>query len=230
MPPENSCAVGTRTLGVEYRRRKRILLQDAPVPVLKAINLLVPHGVTWGLTGASGCGKSTLARCLARWEPPTSGTVFGEAAVQLIMQDPGASLNPRFAAKEVIEEPLVIARRLSKDLARNLMAMTGLDPAWSARPAAQFSGGQRARLAIARAIAAIPESGPGMLIFDESFASLDYESISRILDLLGELQSRLRLTYLIVSHELELLGRIVERVIVMSEGRIAGIEPISRRL
>lgn len=219
MPPEPNCAVAARALTVEYRRRASWLSTPAPSTILHSVDLSIPHGETWGLTGSSGCGKSTLARCLARWEQPSSGQVFGGAAVQLIVQDPGASLNPRFTAREIIEEPLVIAHRPA-GCAPELMRLTGLDPEHAARRASQFSGGERARLAIARAIAALPDSQPGMLIFDESFASLDSEALERVLVLLAALRSRLALTYLVISHERDLLARIATRVLYMSRGRI----------
>ena len=141
-------------------------------------------------------------------------------AVQLVMQDPGASLNPRFTAFEIVEEPLRIrglqegsARRVSGLLERMGLRNPG-------RRAGEFSGGERARLAIARALAAMPEIGKGLLILDESLSSLDPETRDRILGMLRDLQEEQPLSYLFLSHDLDLLAGVVNDLVILHEGRI----------
>jgi ABC-type dipeptide/oligopeptide/nickel transport system ATPase subunit len=146
--------------------------------------------------------------------------VFRRRPVQMIFQDAATSLNPRFTARQIIAEPLEIARwktyaeRTVRALA--LMEEVGLDPEWALRPASEFSGGQRQRLALARALAAEPE----LLIMDEALSGLDMPLQAQIVRLLIDLQLRHGLTYLYISHDLNFVSLFAQEVIVMESGRI----------
>jgi ABC-type glutathione transport system ATPase component len=188
------------------------------------------------LVGESGSGKSTLARCLALLEQPDSGDIDFDGnnllrtepkklrqlrpQLQLIFQDTATAFNPRFSALEVIIEPLVIQRRGTdgerRRRALDLMERAGLPPDSAHRSALAFSGGQRQRLAIARALAAEPK----FLILDETLSGLDLSMQRQILDLLIELQSRAGLAYLFISHDLGLVAQIAGEVAVMFQGKI----------
>jgi ABC-type glutathione transport system ATPase component len=212
-----------------FARRQDVL-------VLSDISLAVPRGGTLALVGPSGSGKSTLAMCIVGRERPDAGEIRFEGrntlelapgplrkfrrAVQLIPQDPGASLNPRFPAWRVVQEPLEIARPRSvgSDRARalDLMALAGLPPGAADWSPARFSGGQRARLALARALAARPR----LLILDESLAGLDLSIQAQIVNLLLDLQGRLGLTYILISHDLALAGHFADEIAVLEGGRL----------
>jgi ABC-type glutathione transport system ATPase component len=198
---------------------------------LIGIDLSLRRGSTVAVLGRSGSGKSTLARCLAGFETPDSGDILFRGKpeakkagvrrrVQMIFQDAATSINPRFTARQVIAEPLEIARwktdaeRTARALA--LMEEVGLDPEWALRLAGEFSGGQRQRLALARALAAEPE----LLIMDEALSGLDMPLQAQMVRLLMDLQSRHGLTYLYISHDLNFISLFAQEVIVMEAGRI----------
>ena len=202
---------------------------------LIGIDLSLQRGSTVAVLGRSGSGKSTLARCLAGFETPDSGDILFRGKpeekpeekkagvrrrVQMIFQDAATSINPRFTARQVIAEPLEIARwetdaeRTVRALA--LMEEVGLDPEWALRLAGEFSGGQRQRLALARALAAEPE----LLIMDEALSGLDMPLQAQMVRLLMDLQSRHGLTYLYISHDLNFISLFAQEVIVMEAGRI----------
>ena len=207
--------------------RKKFIVQS-----LDAIDLTLRRGSTVAVLGRSGSGKSTLARCLAGFETPDSGEILLQGKpqemkkegvrrpAQMIFQDAATSLNPSFTARQIIAEPLEIARwktdaeRTVRALA--LMEEVGLDPEWAARLAGQFSGGQRQRLALARALAAEPE----LLIMDEALSGLDMRLQAQMVRLLIDLQSRHGLTYLYISHDLNFISLFAQEVIVMEAGRI----------
>ena len=188
------------------------------------------------LVGPSGSGKSTLARCLALLERPDAGEILFEdkdlvrvraaelrtfrARLQYVFQDAAAALNPRLSAAETIAEPLVIQNLGTREdrnrRAELLMEQTGLDPAVAHRSCHEFSGGQKQRLVIARALAL----QPSLLIFDESFSGLDPETRNEILDLLVSLRQKLGITQLLISHDLEVVSRVADSVAVMHDGRI----------
>ncbi|SPE32918.1 ABC transporter related [Candidatus Sulfopaludibacter sp. SbA3] len=191
------------------------------------VSLDLEKGSTLGLIGVSGSGKSTLARCLAGFDTAESGEILLEGRsqwprqeVQLILQQPAASLNPRFTAEEIVAEPLRIQRRGDAPWrarrARELMATVGLDPAAACSGALEFSGGERQRLAIARALALEPK----LLILDESLASLDLSVQAQIANLLLDLQEQRGLTYILISHDVALVGRIASEIAVMDRGAI----------
>ena len=200
-----------------------------PLAVLRGIDLNLERGRTLALVGPSGSGKTTLARCLARFETPDSGEIaLGGSAlaaiprgrIQLIFQQPAASLNPRFTAEEIVSEPLVI-RKWGTKLSRRakaieLMQTVGLLPADAVKLSNAFSGGERQRLAIARALALEPE----LLILDESFSSLDLSLQAQIAELLLALQAARGLSYILISHDLSLAGRLADEIAVMEHGLI----------
>jgi ABC-type glutathione transport system ATPase component len=193
-------------------------------------------GQTLALVGSSGSGKSTVARCVTRLEKPDSGQIWLEGTdiaqldsrdlrplrprVQMVFQDATTSLNPRFSAAEVIEEPLLIQGQSDKSArrakAKELMEEVGLSPQWADRSAMDFSGGQRQRLAIARALALKPK----LLVLDEAFSGLDLSTEAQIANLLLDLQSAHSLAYLLISHDLALVARLADTIAVMAKGEI----------
>jgi peptide/nickel transport system ATP-binding protein len=200
-----------------------------PLTVLRGIDLDLEGGRTLALVGPSGSGKTTLARCLARFEIPDGGEIalggnalaaIPRGRIQLIFQQAAASLNPRFTAEEIVSEPLVISKwgaKLSRRAkAIELMETVGLLPADLAKLSTEFSGGERQRLAIARALALEPT----LLILDESFSSLDLSLQAQIAELLLALQAARGLTYILISHDLSLAGRLADDIAVMEHGII----------
>ncbi len=181
-------------------------------------------GQTLALVGSSGSGKSTVARCVTRLEKPL------RPRVQMVFQDAATSLNPRFSAAEVIEEPLLIQGRSDKSArrakARELMQEVGLSPQWADRCAMDFSGGQRQRLAIARALALKPK----LLVLDEALSGLDLSTEAQIANLLLDLQSSHSLAYLLISHDLALVARLADTIAVMAKGKIVEQGPTSQVL
>jgi ABC-type glutathione transport system ATPase component len=203
---------------------------------LNNVSLTIPPGRTFALVGESGSGKSTLAKCLTMLEEPDSGEINFEGSnlvvmkqherrrirpqLQLIFQDAATAFNPRFSAAEIIAEPLVIQRRGSDEERRKraleLMEQTGLPVDAAGRSASEFSGGQRQRLAIARALVLEPRC----LVLDEALSGLDLSIQRQIVRLLLELQARASLTYLFISHDLGLMAQIADQVAVMHQGKI----------
>lgn len=204
--------------------------------VLKGIDVSVVRGETLGLVGESGCGKSTLARAIAGLTPIGGGQVLlggqdvGQLSaadwramrrrVQLVFQDPYGSLNPRRRVGAIIGEPFRIhglargARRKAE--VQRLMELVGLNPEHYNRFPSEFSGGQRQRIGIARALALNPD----LLILDEPVSALDVSIQAQILNLMQELQARLGLTYLFISHDLTVVRHMCDRIAVMNGGRI----------
>jgi len=186
----------------------------------------VREGEVVGVVGESGCGKSTLGRMVAGILPPTSGAVRyrgRESAglkVQMIFQDPFASLNPRMRVADIVgEAPLVhgiVPKEQLDGYVGELLARCGLDPSYQRRYPHQFSGGQRARIGIARALAVKPE----FLVCDEAVAALDVSIQAQILNLFMELRQALGLTYLFISHDLGVVEHLSDRVVIMYLGRV----------
>lgn len=219
-----------------YVQRRWLARQQFVVRALDGVHLTIRAGTTLALVGESGSGKSTLARCLVRLEEPDSGRIWFDGKdlllldqeelraarrkIQLIFQDPSAALNPRLRASEIVAEPLAVHqmgdRRERRERSLALMEQVSLSPQWARRSPAEFSGGQRQRLAIARALALEPK----LLILDEALSALDLSIQAQIVNLLLELQASRALTYLYITHDLSLIGHLADEVAVMHHGRI----------
>ncbi len=216
-------------------------VRDEVVHAVDNVDLDVFQGEVVGLVGESGCGKSTLGRMVAGILPPSSGTVMwkgrdlaslppaeakaAKLAVQMIFQDPYASLNPRMRVKDIIGEApvvhgLVPASKLDTYLDQQ-MRRAGLDPAFKRRYPHQFSGGQRQRIGIARALAVQPE----FIVCDEAVAALDVSIQAQILNLFMDLRRELNLTYLFISHDLGVVEHLSDRVVIMYLGRVVESAP-----
>ncbi len=234
-------ALEVRNLGKDYVQVQPFSRAQFTVRAFEDIDLAVQPGQTLAIVGESGAGKSSLARCLAMLESPSRGELFfdGKSAlnlpkqerfglnrkVQLIFQNPTASLNPRFGALEIVAEPLRIQRigtkKQQSERAIELMKSVGLSPNMIAKRSLEFSGGQRQRLAIARALAL----EPSLLVLDEVLSNLDRANQENILRLLEELQAAQSLTYVHISHDLPLVSQFADQVAVMRSGRIVEHQP-----
>ncbi len=204
-----------------------------PVVAVDGVSLSVPAGRTLGIVGESGSGKSTTARLIARLVDPTSGTVrlAGEdltrlrgedlrlrrRELQVVFQDPLASFNPRRRIRSALREPLTaFGLPAGNDRIEELLALVGLPVSYANRAPHQLSGGQRQRVAIARALALSPK----VLVCDEPVASLDVSIQAQVINLLEELQERLALTYVFISHDLSLVRHISDEIAVMHNGKV----------
>lgn len=212
------------------------------VKAVDGIDFDIQPGETLGLVGESGCGKSTTGRALLQLYRPTAGTVNFDGHeltkltpkqifplrrhMQMIFQDPYASLNPRMTVGSIIGEPLV-THKLAKDKldlrkqVQTLMVKCGLNPQYVRRYPHEFSGGQRQRIGIARALATKPK----FIVCDEPIAALDVSIQAQIMNLLKELQGEFGLTYLFIAHDLSAVRHISDRIAVMYLGRIVEIAP-----
>jgi len=199
------------------------VLDGEPRRMLRAVDsvdLEVNAGETLALVGESGSGKSTVARLIVGLYAPTSGSVtFSGRRMQMIFQDPYASLNPRWRVRDIVAEPMRILQT-RKDVAE-LLQQVGLSPEDAERYPHEFSGGQRQRISIARALAGEPD----LLVCDEPTSALDVSVQAQILNLMTELQRRLGLTYVFISHNLAVVSQVADRVGVMYLGRIVEISP-----
>jgi ABC-type glutathione transport system ATPase component len=220
----------------QYVQRRPFSRQKIVVSAFQDVSFTIFPGKTLALVGESGAGKSSLARCIALLESPSAGEIelAGQnllalnreqlfpirREVQLIFQDPSSALNPRLTACEIIAEPLLIQGEGTKSQRRaralQLMEQVGLDPARERKTPLAFSGGQRQRLAIARALAL----GPRLLILDEALSNLDAANQTLILKLLADLQAAHSLSFLHISHDLRLVSEFADDVAVMYQGRI----------
>jgi ABC-type glutathione transport system ATPase component len=225
-----------RRLSKIHKQNRWFAPHKFPTKSLDRLCLDITEGSTLALVGESGSGKSTLARCLALLEKPTEGEIWFEGKdllslparqarharrqIQLVFQEPATALNPRLKALEVVAEPLEITRQGTKaerrDRAFQLLEEVGLSPQCGGRSPLEFSGGQRQRLALARALAVRPK----VLILDEVFSGLDLPLRAQIAALLGRLRERWKLTYLLISHDLGLVCRLADETAVLYRGKL----------
>ena len=228
--------VDVRHLTKRFARPGRWLRATVTSTAVDDVSFQICAGETFGLVGESGSGKTTTGRCLLRLMEPTSGQVrfdgedvlaftpaqmrAARRRMQIVFQDPYSSFDPRLAVGVSVEEPLVIHGVGSKAARRQrvseLLELVGLDPSTASRLPRDFSGGQRQRLALARALAL----NPSFIVADEPVSSLDVSVQAQVMNLLVDLQDRLSLTYLLISHDLRLVEHVCERVAVMYRGRI----------
>jgi ABC-type glutathione transport system ATPase component len=242
--PNTQRLLQVENLGKTYVRRGTLTHSGSRVPAVAGINFTLEAGRTLGLAGSSGGGKSTVARCVSRIERPDEGAILFEgrdlagltlrelrpfrAAIQMMFQDAATAMNPRFTAAEIIAEPLLIqdlgnaAERASR--VRQAMREVGLPLEWAGRTAHQFSGGQRQRLALARALVLQPK----LLILDEPLTGLDASTRAQIANLLLDVQQAYGVAYLFISHDLTLLGHMADNIAVMASGRIVEQGPAQR--
>ena len=233
--------VEVRSLVKRFVRRRGLFAEPTVVKAVDDISFTIAEGETFGLVGESGSGKTTTGRCILRLIESTSGEVRfrGEDVLaysaeqmrrarrqmQMVFQDPYSSLNPRMRAGDIVEEPLVIhkmgGREQRRDRIAELFQLVGLDPAHLKRYPHEFSGGQRQRIGVARALAL----NPSLVIADEPVSALDVSIQAQVINLLMDLQERLKLTYLFVAHDLRLVQHICDRVAVMYLGKIVEQAP-----
>jgi ABC-type glutathione transport system ATPase component len=225
-----------RGLTKRYWTTPNLWRKATSLTALDNVSFEISAGKTLGLVGRSGSGKSTLARCVTRLEKPDDGEIWiGDANIapltsrdllphrsqfQMIFQDPTTAMNPRMSATEIIQEPLLIQRRGSRSewhfRAVTLMREVGLSPDWMHRRVTEFSGGQRQRLAIARALTLEPK----VLVLDEALTGLDLSTQAQMANLLIDLQTARSLTYFLISHDLSLVARVSDTIAVMSSGKV----------
>ena len=216
-------------------------VQEEVVQAVDQVNLDIRQGEVVGLVGESGCGKSTFGRMVTGILPPSAGTIHyngkdisnaaspeGHAAalkIQMIFQDPFASLNPRMRVRDIIgEAPRIhglLEGQSQDEYVANMLEKVGLDASYSGRYPHQFSGGQRQRLGVARALAVQPE----FLVCDEAVAALDVSIQAQVLNLFMDLREQLNLTYLFISHDLSVVEHISNRVLIMYLGRVVESAP-----
>jgi oligopeptide transport system ATP-binding protein len=235
---ENGSLLKVRNLKMHFPITHGIIIQRrvGAVKAVDGITFDIQRGETLGLVGESGCGKSTTGRAILQLYQPTAGDVFfegenltalkGEALrrmrrrMQMIFQDPYASLNPRMTVGDIIGEPLVV-HNISKGKERRervqeLLRVVGLNPYFVNRYPHEFSGGQRQRIGVARALAVNPD----FIVCDEPISALDVSIQAQIINLLEDLQAEFNLTYLFIAHDLSVVRHISDRIAVMYLGKI----------
>ena len=238
-------AIEARDLTRQYRMGGGMLARPRIIDALRGVSFQVQAGRTLAVVGESGCGKSTLARLVTMIDTPTSGQLLIDGApvdisrgvprdlrrkVQIVFQNPYGSLNPRQKVVDVLAEPLSIHGRHSRAeqrrLALDMLGRVGLGAQHLDRYPHMFSGGQRQRIAIARALML----RPGILVLDEPVSALDLSVQAQVLNLLGDLQAELGLTYIFISHDLTVVRHIADDVMVMHRGRVVERGPAGQVL
>ncbi len=236
-----------KNLKMHFPIRKGVFQQVVGhVKAVDDVNFHVHSGETLSLVGESGCGKTTTGRCIMRIYNPTSGEVLYRQAdgsavdlttlnrnelrpyrqkVRMVFQDPFASLNPRMSVLEVVSDPLKVNNLTNasemQDRVALLLGKVGLRPEYMRRYPHAFSGGERQRIGIARALATTPE----LIVLDEAVSALDVSVRAQILNLLKDLQEEFQLTYLFIAHDLSVVEHVSERVAVMYVGKLVEIAP-----
>jgi len=238
MSENNDILVEVKDLKKYFPITQGILFQRkiGDIKAVDGLNFSIKRGETLGLVGESGCGKSTTGRSILQLYTPTAGEVYfdghnlvkmkGEPLrrmrrrMQMIFQDPYASLNPRMTVGSIIGEPLEVhnisARRERKERVQELLEIVGLNPYFINRYPHEFSGGQRQRIGVARALAVQPE----FIVCDEPISALDVSIQAQIINLLEDLQAEFGLTYLFIAHDLSVVRHISDRIAVMYLGKI----------
>jgi oligopeptide transport system ATP-binding protein len=235
---ENGALVKVRDLKMHFPITQGIVIQRkiGAIKAVDGVTFDVCHGETLGLVGESGCGKSTTGRAILQLYKPTAGQVFFEdqeltalkgeklrrmrRQMQMIFQDPYASLNPRMTVGDIIGEPLLVHNiakgKERRERVQELLKVVGLNPYFVNRYPHEFSGGQRQRIGVARALAVQPD----FIICDEPISALDVSIQAQIINLLEDLQAEFELTYLFIAHDLSVVRHISDRVAVMYLGKI----------
>lgn len=237
MTEDNKVLVRVEDLKMHFPIYRGVIQrQVGAVRAVDGVSFSIHKGETLGLVGESGCGKSTTGRTILQLYKPTAGKVFYEDVeltklhpekmrlmrknIQMIFQDPYASLNPRMTIRDIIAEPLVafgsVTGKAVDNRVRNLMKLVKLDPDFMLRYPHEFSGGQRQRIGIARAMA----NNPTFVVCDEPISALDVSIQAQVINLFEDLQKELDLTYLFIAHDLSMVRHISDRVAVMYLGII----------
>ena len=237
--------IGLKNIKVYFPHTKKLTGKVSSwIKAVDEVSLNIHAGECLGLVGESGCGKSTLGRAILKLAPLASGTIHYKGneiqhlderqfhlyrpKMQMVFQDPRASLNPKMKVTQILSEALAICPEISKkkhaQRATELMSMVNLRPEHLFRYPHEFSGGQQQRICIARALATQPE----FLVFDEATSALDVSVQAQIIQLMASLQKRLNLTYLFISHDLSIMEHICHRVAVMYAGRIMELQDADR--
>ncbi len=238
MPEANDVLLRVNNLVKHFPIMQGVIIQKqvGAVHAVDDVSFDVRRGETLGLVGESGCGKSTTGRTVLQLYRPTSGSVVFDGVdlvnlkgedlrhmrrkMQMIFQDPYASLNPRMTVGEIVGEPLVVhnvaKQKEIEERVANLLDLVGLNPAFSARYPHEFSGGQRQRIGVARALAL----QPSFIVCDEPISALDVSIQAQVVNLLEDLQKQFNLTYLFIAHDLSMVRHISNRIAVMYLGVI----------
>jgi oligopeptide transport system ATP-binding protein len=236
--PENGVLLNIENLKMWFPITQGIVIQRhiGDIKAVDGVSFSIRHGETLGLVGESGCGKSTTGRAILQLYRPTAGDVYFEGEnlcqlkgerlrrmrrkMQMIFQDPYASLNPRMTVGNIVGEPLevhnILKGKALKERVQELLQVVGLNPYFINRYPHEFSGGQRQRIGVARSLAV----NPSFIICDEPISALDVSIQAQIINLLEELQAQFGLTYLFIAHDLSVVRHISDRVAVMYLGKI----------
>jgi len=238
MTEKNDILLEVKNLKMYFPITQGIVIQRhvGDVKAVDGVNFFIRRGETLGLVGESGCGKSTTGRAILQLYKPTDGQVIFEGQditkmrgeslrkmrrrMQMIFQDPYASLNPRMTVGNIIAEPLevhnILSRRERRERVKELLAEVGLNPYFINRYPHEFSGGQRQRIGVARALALQPD----FIVCDEPISALDVSIQAQVINMLEDLQEKFGLTYLFIAHDLSVVRHISDRVAVMYLGKL----------